>query len=228
MKKLIICLLALVLLLCGCSNAPSPETEAPTETTAAPTEAPKEFSLGTIENNVYTNAYAGWGCDFGDGWSFAGAEALQQLPEDVQSLVDGSEMSTVLEDYAQIFDLAAENVEAYLAVNIVCTAISEAEQALYDSLTEEETIDATLENRDMILESYAQAGMVVESMAKVEVTFLGQPHFAIRTAAYSGDIPIYMLQVMDYTQGSYGVTLTATSYLEDNTQQVLEMFYAVK
>ena len=157
-----------------------------------------------------------------------GAFWLSLKPEDVQGLGDGSEMSTVLEDYAQIFDLAAENVEAYLAVNIVCTAISEAEQALYDSLTEEETIDATLENRDMILESYAQAGMVVESMEKVEVTFLGQPHFAIRTAAYSGDIPIYMLQVMDYTQGTYGVTLTATSYLEDNTQQVLEMFYAVK
>lgn len=224
MKKLFICLLVLGLLLCGCVKAPVPETEGLTET-AAPTEAPKEFSLGVIENNVYTNAYVNWGCDFGQGWSFAGAEALQQLPEDVRSLIDGSEMSAVLEDYPQIFDLAAENREAYLAVNVVCTAISEAEQALYAGLTEEQTLDAVLENRDRILESYAQAGMEVESMEKVQATFLGEPHFAIRTAARSGIVPVYMLQVMDYSRGSYGVTLTATSYLEDNTQDILDLFY---
>ena len=227
MKKLLICLLILALLLCGCGPDVVVETQTYTEVLSA-TEPTKEFSLGTIENNIYTNVYAGWGCAFGEGWSFADAAALQQLPEDVQTLIDGSEMGEVLPEYSQIFDLAAENVDNYLAVNIVCTAISEAEQALYASMTEEETIDATLENRDMILESYIQAGMEVESIEKCQVTFLGQTHFGIHTIAYSGEIPIYMVQVMDYTQGTYGVTLTATSYLEDNTQAVLEMFYAVK
>ena len=223
MKKLFICMLVLVLLLCGCGKAPVPET-AVTGETAAPTEAKREFTLGTLENNVYTNSYAGWGCDFGEGWSFAGAETLQQLPEEVQTLIDGSEMATVLEAYPQIFDLAAENPEAYLAVNVVFTALSEAEQALYAGLTEEETLDAALENRDRILESYLRAGMEVESLEKVRVTFLGQSHWALRTVARTGEIPVYMVQVMDYTRGPYGVTLTATGYLEDNTQRVLDLF----
>lgn len=228
MKKVLICLLVLGLL-CGCSGAAAPETEPVTEpaATAAATEPRREFSLGTVENNVYTNPYAGYGCEFSDAWSFADAQTLQQLPEDVQSLIEGTEMGDVLPGYAQIFDLAAENVEAYLAVNVVYTALSEGEQEAYAAMTPEQTIDLTLENRDLMEESYARAGMTVESIEKCQVTFLGQPQWAIRTLASSGEIPICMVQVMDYTQGSYGVTLTATSYLEDNTQEVLNLFYAV-
>ena len=45
--------------------------------------------------------------------------------------------------------------------------------------------------------------------------------------AYTNGVPIYMLQVMDFKLGTYGMNLTATSYLEDNAQSVLDLFYSV-
>lgn len=230
MKKVIALLMALSLLLCGCGAAEpvagevTPQTEAPTE--AQPTEKP--LDLGRIEGGVYTNTYAGIGCSLDENWSFYSAEELQELPDTVHDAIEGSDMAQVLENYVQIFDLAAENVNDLLTVNVVYTKIGMQERLLYAAQTEEQTIDTTLEQADMIAESYAQAGMEVESMEKVKVMFLGEEHFAIRTVTRGQGVPIYMLQVMDYDLGAYGVTLTATSYLEDNTQSILDMFYTVE
>ena len=41
-------------------------------------------------------------------------------------------------------------------------------------------------------------------------------------------VPYYTLQIMDYTVGQYGVTLTVSSFVEDKTQQLLDLFYAVE
>jgi len=184
--------------------------------------------MGRIEGGVYTNAYAGFGCQLDESWSFYSAEELQQLPDQVSSAVEGSDMEALMADYPQIFDLQAENANDLLAVNVVYTKVSLQERLVYAALSEEQTVDATLEQADMIIESYAQAGMEVESMEKVKLTFLGEEHYGIRTVAQSNGIPIYMLQIMDFDLGMYGVNLTATSYLEDNVQSVLDMFYPVE
>ena len=230
MKKLISLFLILSLLLCGCGNSQppagevTPQTEAPTET--QPEEKP--LSMGRIEGGVYTNTYAGFGCQLDENWSFYSAEELQQLPDQVYSAVEGSDMEALMDDYPQIFDLQAENANDLLAVNVVYTKVSLQERLVYAALSEEQTVDATLEQSDMIIQSYAQAGMEVESMEKVKLTFLGEEHYGIRTVAQSNGIPIYMLQIMDFDLGMYGVNLTATSYLEDNVQSVLDMFYPVE
>ena len=230
MKKLFALLLVLSLLLAGCGGsepAPgevTPATEAATE--PAPTEKP--LSFGRIEGGTYTNTYAGIGCQLDENWSFYSAQELQELPEMVNGLIEGSDAAEIMEQYPQIFDLQAENVNDLLAVNVVYTKISMQERLVYAALNEEETIDATLQNKDLLIQSYTQAGMEVESIEKVTVMFLGQEHTGIRTVAYSQGIPIYMLQVMDFKLGAYGMNLTATSYLEDNAQSVLDLFYAVE
>ena len=78
-----------------------------------------------------------------------------------------------------------------------------------------------------MISSYTQAGMEVSSIEKVEVDFLGQKHFAIHTTASLEGIPCFILQLADYHLGSYGVTTTLTSYLEDNTDYLLSLFYKV-
>lgn len=84
-----------------------------------------------------------------------------------------------------------------------------------------------LANMDLIVDTYKQMGIEVISMEKVKVTFLNEERFAVKTYAVTEGIDYYMLQLMDYHLGSYGVVLTAASYLEDNTQSVLDLFYAV-
>lgn len=231
MKKMFALLLALSLLLCGCgAQAPEAGEVTPQAEASAPQTQPEEkaLSVGRIEGGVYTNTYAGIGCELDENWSIYSAEELQELPDFVQDSVAGSDMEALMEEYSQIFDLQAENVNDLLAVNIVYTKIGMQERLAYASLNEEETVDATLKQKDMIAESYAAAGMEVESIEKVTVMFLGEEHYGIRTVAQSQGIPIYMLQVMDFDLGAYGVNITATSYMEDNAQSVLDLFYPVE
>lgn len=233
MKKLFILLTVAALLLCGCGNSEpvsgevTPVTEAVTEVTEAPAPTEKPLSFGRIEGGTYTNTYMGIGCTMDENWSIYSAEELQALPETVQGAIAGSDLESLMADYPQIFDLQAENVNDLLAVNIVYTKIGLQERLLYAAQTEEETVDGILSQADLIKESYTQAGMEVESMEKVKLTFLGEEHWGIRTVANAGGVPIYMLQVMNFDLGAYGVNLTATSYLEDNAQSVLDLFYPV-
>jgi len=226
MKKLFALFLILALLLCGCGGSGltpgevTPATEAPTQ------ERP--LSFGRLEGGEYTNTYAGIGCRMDENWSIYSAQELQELPDTVNGLIEGSDAAEIVDQYPQIFDLQAENVNELLAVNIVYTKIGMQERLLYAAMNEEQTVDATLEHKDMMIESYAQAGMEVESMEKVELKFLGKTHFGIRTVAYVQGVPVYMLQVMDFKLGAYGMNLTATSYVEDNAQSVLDLFYAVE
>ena len=78
-----------------------------------------------------------------------------------------------------------------------------------------------------MVEAYAQAGMDVESMERVTVTFLGEEREALRTVGAVAGVPFYMVQIFDYHLGQYSVTLTINSYMEDKTQQTLDLFYPV-
>ena len=65
------------------------------------------------------------------------------------------------------------------------------------------------------------------SIEKVTVSFLGEEHTALKTSATVQGVDYYILQVFNYHLGSYGVTLTVNSYIEDNTQALLDMFTKV-
>ncbi len=64
-------------------------------------------------------------------------------------------------------------------------------------------------------------------MEKVTVKFLEQDRHAVYTTAIVQGYPYYMLQVFDYGLGHYGVTITFSSFFEDNTASMPELFYAL-
>lgn len=247
MKKLLALLLVLSVFLAGCGKtAPEssvagtvePATEAtvateeetPTEETIpAETAAPadKTVTMGRLEGGTYTNAYAGYGCEMGEDWTFYGAEELQELPENVKEAIADTEIGDLMEDVSQFTDMMAENVDQMLTVNVLYQKHTMQERLAFSMMSEEELIDGTLEEQDMMIAAYAQAGMNVESMERITVTFLGEERAALRTVGTVTDVPFYMVQIFDYHLGQYSVTLTANSYLEDNTQQILDLFYPV-
>ena len=49
----------------------------------------------------------------------------------------------------------------------------------------------------------------------------------MKTVSNVDGVAQYTLQVFDYHLGRYSVTLTATSFIEDNTQWVMDQFYPV-
>lgn len=230
MKKrmfVMICILALMLAGCGGGEKEVSGNVTPLETTA-PAVADNPVSLGRLEGGVYTNSYIGYGCTLDENWEFYSAEELQELPEMVNEILEGSELAEADGSLDQITDMMAENLTDLTSMNVLYTKVDMQSRIAYSLMTEETVIDSMLEQKDMMISSYAQAGIAVQDMEKVTVTFAGEQRNAVRTSAMIEDVPYYTLQLFDYNLGEYSVTLTLSSYLEDNTDSLLELWYAVE
>lgn len=244
MKQIIARVLALALalaLLAGCGGPaspaagtvePGPSASAPAGTveTLPPAEQQNEetpVSLGRIEGGVYTNTYAGFGCELDANWEFYTAEELQELPEDVKALLEDSDLGDTVDSLNQISDMKAENVEELTTINVLYTQLDAQSRLAYLVMSEEDIVDVMLEQSEVLMSTYAQMGMDVEAMEKVEVDFLGEKHFGMRTSGNQSGIPFFMLQLIDYKLGRYGVTTTLCSYVEDKTEDLAALFYKV-
>ena len=236
MKRLISALLALMLALAlaGCSANKEPGgtiTPKPNdiqETTTAPAEETTEatVSLGRMEGGVYTNEYAGFGCELDESWSFKTAEELQDLSQLTEDMLRDSTFAD--SEYSTITDMMAENYELLASINVNYTRLSVSDRVTFSTISEETLIDTTLLQKDDMIQSYAQSGIQVSSMEKTQVSFLGEQHYAIHTVATIEDTPYYLIQLFCFNLGGqYNVTLTLASFVEDNTAGLLELFYPV-
>ena len=236
MKRLISALLALalVLALAGCSGNKepggtiTPKNEDTQETTTAPAEETTEatVSLGRMEGGVYTNEYAGFGCELDESWSFKTAEELQDLSQLTEDMLRDSTFAD--SKYSTITDMMAENYELLASINVNYTRLSVSDRVTFSTISEETLIDTTLLQKDDMIQSYAQSGIQVSSMEKTQVSFLGEQHYAIHTVATIEDTPYYLIKLFCFNLGGqYNVTLTLASFVEDNTAGLLELFYPV-
>ena len=238
-KKTLSLLLILALLLCGCSNekeaagnltpatqptATEPASTEPATTEPAPTDAP--VSLGILEGGTYTNAYVGFGFTLDENWTIYPADQLQELPEDVSAMFEGTEFESY--DVATIMDVLAENVTDLTTMNVLYQKLTMQERLAYLAMDEKEILDTMVnEYYDSLVASYSNAGIIVDSMSTKTVTFLGQERTALYTVASVQDVPYYILQLYDFHLGQYSITTTVGSYVEDKTESLLELFYPV-
>lgn len=208
------------------TEAPAAETEEATEA-PAPQEAEGAVSMGRLEGGTYINDYAGFACDLDSSWSFYSAEELQTLPDNVKELLADTEMGDAMEEFTQFTDMMAENVDMLAVMNVLYQKQGMQERLAFAMLSDEEILDYTLSEKDMMIDAYAATGMMVQTMEKKTVTFLGQERLALHTTGTVQEIPFALLQVFDYHLGQYSVTLSVTTYLEDSTQEVLDLFYPI-
>ena len=221
---------------CGDSSQPQRGTITPAKTqqtdpaaTETTTVTDGSVSLGRIVGGSYENTYAGYGCKLDENWQYYTAEELQDLSELTQELLEDSKLAEQTGSYAQITDMMAENAQSLQSMNVLYTRLSFQERLLYSNMSEEALIDTTLKQKDVLLETYAQAGMDVSSIEKVQVSFLGEEHYAIRTTAKVQGVDYYILQLFDFNLGGqYYVTLTMSSFEEDTTSELLDLFYPVE
>ncbi len=217
----------LCIALAGCGDSGQPRgTISPAETQGV---TDGSVSLGRIVGGNYENTYAGFGCKLDENWQYYTAEELQDLSGLTQELLEDSKLAEKVGSFNQITDMMAENAQSLQTMNVNYTRLSLQERLLYSTMSEEAQIDMTLEQKDMLMETYAQAGIDASSMEKVKVSFLGEEHYAIRTTAKVQGVGYYLLQLFGFDLGGqYYVTLTMASYGEDTTSELLDLFYPVK
>ena len=219
MKKIFALLLVMALLLSGCggrgndSERVSGRVEAPAETQAAE----ENLSLGRLEGGTYINEYTGYGCTLDSNWTIMSAEELQQMPELAKEAMSGSELAEAIDSMAQFTDFMAENADELLTFNVLYQKVSMEERLANALVSEEALINGILDMQDQMIDAYAQAG----------ITFLGETRTALHTVTNIDGIPYFLLQIYNHQLGSHTVTLTLGSYLEDNTTQMLDLFYSV-
>ena len=210
------------------TEAPAEDpTEAPTEASTEAPAAEKAVSLGRMEGGVYTNSYTGYGCTLDSNWVFYTAEELQELPADAAELFADTELGDTAAQYSQIADMKADNNTNLSSIYVLYTQLPLQERLAYAALNHEQIIDATLAQKDLLISSFELSGMQVVSMEKVFVNFLGEERAAIKTVATIEGYDYYMLQIQDFGLGSYGVTLTISSLMNDVTEDVAAIFYPV-
>lgn len=239
MKRWICMLLALVLALgmtaCGgesreevSGNVAPVQTEPKNETEAPATEPEREVSMGRMEGGVYTNTYAGFSVALDSTWTFYSAEELQEIPENVAEILEGTELGEAADSLPQFTDMMAESVEAMTSINVLYQKLDMQTRLAYAVLSEKQILEQMLTESEMLISSYAQAGIEVESMELKTVTFAGKERTALHTSATVQGVNYYILQLFDYNLGAYSVVTTFASFVEDNTTGLLELCSAVE
>ena len=219
--RLFALILALMMVLCACGD--SKDQISGTVTPAATEAAEKEMSLGRIEGGIYTNNYVGFQMELDSNWTYYSAEELQEIPSNVADLFKDSELGQSMSSVEQFTDMMAESAEYLATINVLCQKIDVQTRLVYAALDNEAILDLMLEQSDMLLEAYTAAGITVEKMEKVNVTFLGEERIALKTTSNIDGIPYITLQLFEYHLGQYSVTTTFATYLEDNTEVLLDL-----
>lgn len=220
MRKYIAFLAAFMLCLTGCSGkTPSAADKIKgrkvantvIEETSLPAETEEILSEGYIEGNRYIDETSGIAYDFDDDWTLSIKYRGEELEED--------------DPLFQSF--FAGNNKTFQSLNIKYVELTEQERNEIRYLPADEQLDIVWEDKEYILEQFEQMGMVVESVEKVPVMFLGEETVGILYNYYAENVSYYMLQYVSLSLGDYSVVFTCGSPFENTTQELLSSFYAI-
>ena len=217
MKKLTAMLLVLVMMLslCACGEKNVSGTVSPQE------DQPEvDFQLGVTTGGKYESTFLGIGCSLDDSWSFAGQEELAQMIGATAEMFDNEEYAEQMKNTDMFYDMAAAADDGLVNINIIIQNMG----LLYGmALSEEKYIEISQEGLE---EQLSSAGFTLEGAEAGTVTFAGQERSGLHiTCTYQG-IAYYCQQVY-IKQGNYMSVITLASFFEDDTDSMLDYFYAV-
>lgn len=206
------------------STEASEETsvEASTED-AAPAEEEKAFAVGVVNENVYENAYLGFGCKLGENWTLLSEEQIKEYNQITTDTL-GDEYAKQMEALDVAFDMMAINETTQLDnINVIMQKLS----GVSLILTEESFIDISLSD-PATKEALESTGYVNVEISKEKINFLGKEHVCLKShASYQDYFELYQAIIPVKVSGHMGV-VTISSFGEDNTQALADLFYVVE
>lgn len=207
MKKILSAVLALAVLLaltaCG---SPAP---------AEPT-VPVGPVLGVTEGSTYTNDFFGMTCTFRDGWLVADEEQLAQIMGVTTDALTQANLDTT----GSAYSLYASAADGLSSVNIVMENLGTVYGMILDTKTYAEN---SVKQLPAALEAVGMSNVTAQVTT---ATFAGREETAVTIQATMSGVNFYETMIC-LKQGSYIAVVTAASYYEDTTADILAVFEPV-
>ena len=235
-KKLLALILALALVfaLTACGSDPkgsvtqddSTATPAPAnEPEATPEPEPEDsVEMGSMNGGTYSNTFVGIGCKLDDTWTYYSDDEIIALNGLMVESIDDEELAQQLSESESFYDMFASKDDGLFSVNVVLENLG----LLYGhTLDASGYIDIAMESLE---DQLAIMGINTTTCEKVSFDFCGKQTdgiYIVGTMNVEG-FEVEMFQRMACVKaGSYMTCITACSYFEDITTDILDMFYAL-
>ncbi len=191
-----------------------------TEATPAPEAEPEDdIELGSMVGGTYENDFIGIGCKLDENWTYCTEDELLELNGLVADSVDDEELAEQLRDSKSFYDMMATAEDGLVSVNVVLENLG----LIYGhTLDASGYIDVALETLEG---SLAELGIEATSCEKVSFDFCGQPTDGIYITGSVQGVEMYQ-RMACVKAGNYMCCVTACTYVEDLTTDVLDLFYA--
>ncbi len=211
------------------SSEPGPASESAPAEEGETAEAERQLSMGQFSGSTYINSYAGFGCTLDGSWQHSLAEVVVKI-NGAYFPVPNEKLEQTLDEegMANVAVLSGYNRDSSDFIQLVYQKLSPEDIQAYASMNEEEAIDFVIYLMDDPSTLADGLKTVVTKVEKTTVNFLGQEHYAIKYYMKEDDVDVYMVQLIDHSRGSYAVTLSLGTYVEDNTQAVADLFFPLE
>ncbi len=178
---------------------------------------PDKICMGTVVDNTYSSQFLGIRLTMNDDWMIADKTQLAELSGLVMDSFTDEDVKAQIEKGGSVMDLYALNQADGSSININLQKLS----LISGTLVSEDDYAET--NLKQLPEVLASSGITVDKLEKTKVTFVGQEHVALALEGTIQEIPLYETIVLVKT-GPYIACVTAASYFEDTTGNLLAMF----
>lgn len=181
----------------------------------------KELAAGKTEGNTYTQDYFDFKILLDDNWEIASEEEKKKITGEVEGILD--DPKETIDSGKPYLDFIATNSVTLQQINVYINDVP-LQTAIGYKKDKEETIRSYL---DDVKDSVSSMDGVKDFHAEIQyISFLGEiTPAAVYTFQkdFSGqDVGVYEKQVV-IIKGTYAATITAASYLDDTSQEVLDL-----
>ena len=178
------------------------------------------FGVGTSEGNSYWNESLKIGCTMDENWYFYTDE---EIMENMQATTDmlKEDLAEAVKEAGTMMDMMAANMETGDNVNVNLERLSLAASLIY---TEDAYVKASV---DQLASALEQMGMENVTAEQDEMEFMGEKHPCIHLTGSIEGIDLFETLVAVKT-GRTMIVITACSYFEDATADILSSFYNEK
>ena len=202
--------LALSLVGCGGKSNEDPEKDLPVK---------KEYVAATIEDRVYSSEFAGMTATLDESWQILTQEEIAQVIGLTSALVTDEDLKEAINNGETVYDLYAMTATGS-TLNITVGDLGLVYGAVLDMKILAQSV------ADQLVPAFTSMGFENVTAEVSTLSFAGSQENAIVVTGQMEGIPMYEVLVCKKVH-NYVYTITACTYGEDGTTDILALFQSL-